>query len=254
MSSLLGVLVTARDEASMLPGALASVAAWAEEVVVVVDPRSADRTPEIARAAGARVLEHRFESSAAQCNWGLAQCTSSWVLVLDADERVTPSLRAEISTCLPTATEDAFSVARHNFAFGRRLCWGDWAGDRIVRLLRRGRASFTLRAVHGAVEAASIGRLHGALEHHTLRSLAQYLPKLEDYARRGAADLAAAGCMATPGRAFAHAGWRLLRGIVLRLGCLDGWPGMAVAALAAWGAWLKWMLAWEAATTGQRRP
>lgn len=254
MSGLLGVLVTARDEAAMLPGALASVAGWAEEIVVVVDPRSADQTPEIARAAGARVLEHPFESSAAQCNWGLEQCTSRWVLVLDADERVTPVLQAEIDARLPDATEDAFSVARHNVAFGRRLRWGDWAGDRIVRLLRRGRASFTLRAVHGAAEAAAVGRLHSALEHHTLRSLAQYLPKVEDYARRGAADLAAAGRVATPGRAFAHAGWRLLRGVVLRLGFFDGWPGVAVGALQAWGTWLKWMLAWEAATAGQRRP
>jgi len=250
----LGVLLTVRDEAAMLPGALAGVAGWAAEVVVVVDPRTVDDTREIATAAGARVLEHHYESSAAQCNWGLARCSSPWVLVLDADERTTPALRAEIDTRLPGAVEDAFSVARHNFAFGRRLHWGDWGGDRIVRLLRRGRAAFEPRAVHGAVSAASVGRLRGALEHHTLRSLEQYLPKLEDYARRGAADLAAARRVATPVRAFAHAGWRLLRGGVVRLGWLDGWPGVTAAAVSAWGTWLKWMLAWEAATADQRRP
>ncbi|MGV8041724.1 MAG: glycosyltransferase family 2 protein [Thermoanaerobaculaceae bacterium] len=254
MSGELGVLITARDEAAVLPGALASVAGWAEEIVVVVDPRTVDETREIATAAGARVLEHPFQSSADQCNKGLGQCASRWVLVLDADERVTPALRAEVDARLPDATEDAFSVVRRNLAFGRRLRWGDWGGDRIVRLLRRGRASFVPRAVHGAAEAASVGRLHGAVEHHTLRSLAQYLPKLEDYARRGAADLAAAGRVATPARAFAHAGWRLLRGVVLRLGFLDGWPGVAVGALQAWGTWLKWMLAWEAATAARRRP
>lgn len=250
----LGVLVTARDEAAMLPGALASVAGWAAEVLVVLDPRSLDQTAEVARAAGARVLEHPFESSAAQCNWGLERFARPWVLVLDADERVTPELRAEIDARLPGAGEDAFSVARHNYAFGKRLRWGDWAGDRVVRLLRRGRARFAPRAVHGVAEAASVGRLRGALAHLTLRSLAQYLPKLEDYARRGAADLVAASRAATPARAWLHASWRLARCLALRGGLLDGWPGLTAAALSAWGTWLKWMLAWETTTAARRRP
>lgn len=250
----LAVLITARDEAEMLPGALASVANWADEVVVVVDARSMDRTAEIAFASGAKVLEHAFESSAAQCNWGLGQCAAQWVLILDADERVTPMLRAEIDTRLPAAVEDAFSVARYNYAFGRRLRFGDWGGDRVVRLLRQGRARFAPRAVHGAAEAASVGKLRGALEHHTLRSLSQYLPKLEDYARRGACDLARASRTATPGRAWLHASWRLVRGLIVRGGCLDGWPGVATAIVLAWSTWLKWMLAWEAATEAPRRP
>ena len=108
--------------------------------------------------------------------------------------------------------------------------------------------------MHGAVEADSVGRLGGALEHHTLRSLAQYLPKLDDYASRGAADLLAAGSRPSLARACLHAAWRLLRGLVLRLGFLDGWPGVLVAALGAWGTFLKWVRAWEATTTARPRP
>lgn len=254
MNPELSVLLTARDEAEQLGSALASVAGWASEVIVVVDPRTVDATRDVARRVGSRVLEHPFESSAAQCNWGLEECSRSWVLVLDADERVTPALRTEIDRLLPAAAAQAYSVRRVNFAFGRPLRWGEWGKDRVVRLLRRGRVQFEPRAVHGAAVASSVERLSGALEHHTLRSLGQYLPKLEDYASRGASDLLAGGRTPTPARALVHAGWRLVRGAVLRLGFLDGWPGLATCCLAAWGTWLKWMLAWERTTADRRRP
>lgn len=254
MNAGLSVLITARDEAEMLPGALASVAGWAAEIVVVVDPRTTDTTREVAAAAGARVLDHAFVSSGAQCNWGLDQCGTPWVLVLDADERVTADLRAEIDAHVTHPGPAAFSMRRVNFAFGRRLRWGDWGGDRVVRLLARGRAHFVERAVHGAVEADSVGRLRSALDHHSLRSLAQYLPKLDDYAARGASDLLAAGRRPTVARACLHATWRLLRGLVLRLGFLDGWPGVLVAGLGAWGTFQKWVRAWETTTSARPRP
>jgi len=254
LSPGLSVLITARDEAEMLPGAIESVAGWADEIVVVVDPRTTDATPDIASAAGARVLDHAFESSAAQCNWGLTECVSPWVLVLDADERVTPELRDEISARLARPGSAAYSVRRVNFALGRHLRWGDWGADRVVRLLASGHARFGERAVHGAVEAESVGDLRSALEHHTLRSLGQYLPKLDDYASRGAADLLAARCRSSLTRACLHANWRLFRGLVLRLGILDGRAGVLVAVLGAWGTFLKWVRAWEATTTATSRP
>ena len=239
------ILITARDEEEQLSGALASVAAWAAEVVVVLDPRSADRTGDLARAGGARVLEHEYAGSGAQCNWGLDRCEQRWAFVLDADERVTPPLAAAIRQTVREARHDAYAVRRANHAFGRRLRFGDWGRDRVVRLLDRERASFSELSVHGAVHAASVGLLAGELHHDTLRSLAQYLPKLHDYAQRGGADLTAAGRRASVLRAIAHAKWRFFRGFVLRLGALDGPAGWAVAILMAYGTYLKWLAAWD---------
>ena len=242
------VLLTVRDEEEELPGAVASVAGWATELVVVIDPRTSDRTREAAASAGARVFEHPFESSAAQCNWGLDRCTSDWVLVLDADERVTPALREEIGRVLVAPSASAYAVPRVNFAFGRRMRFGDWGHDEIVRLVDRTKARFGERAVHGAVVAPSVGRLAGAVEHHTLRSLSQYLPKLHEYAVRGAADLVAEGRRAGPLQVLAHAEWRFVRSFVLRLGFLDGGTGFVVAVLGAYGTFLKWAGVWEATT------
>lgn len=248
MTPPLTVLLTVRDEEEQLLAALASVAEWADKVVVVVDPRTTDRTRELSAETGARVLEHPFESSAAQCNWGLDRCESRWVLVLDADERVTARLREEIGQTLAAPACAAYSVRRVNLAFGRRVRFGDWGRDEAVRLLDRTQARFVERAVHGAVSAPSVGRLTGSLEHHTLRSLSQYLPKLDDYALRGAADLIAEGRRAGPLKALVHAEWRFVRSFVLRLGFLDGGTGFVVAVLGAYGSFLKWAAVWEVTT------
>ena len=248
------VLCTARDEEEQLPQALETVAAWADEMVVVVDPRSLDRTRDVAASAGALVLEHDFVSSAAQCNWGLARCRHDWVLVLDADERVDARLRTAIERAIAAPTAAAYAVQRRNYAFGRCLRFGDWGADRVVRLLDRRRARFAERAVHGIVQAPSVGRLEGAIEHHTLRSLEQYAPKLRDYAHRGAADLIAAGRRSSAAVVLVRPVWRFLRAYLFRLGLLDGGPGLVVALLAAHGTFLKWALVWEHTTIRRSQP
>jgi glycosyltransferase involved in cell wall biosynthesis len=248
------VLCTARDEEEQLPQALATVAGWADEMVVVVDPRSRDHTRGIAASAGALVFEHDFVSSAAQCNWGLARCRQDWVLVLDADERVNARLRAAIERAVASPTAAAYAVRRRNLAFDRCLRFGDWGADSVVRLLDRRQARFAERAVHGIVQAPSVGRLEGAIEHYTLRSLEQYAPKLRDYAHRGAADLIAAGRRSSAAAVLVRPVWRFLRAYLFRLGLLDGGPGLVVALLAAHSTFLKWALVWEHTTIRRPRP
>src|SRR5262245_38987998 len=91
-------LIPAFNEESNIGGCLESVA-WCDEILGV-DSFSTDRTAELARSAGARVLEHEYRNSAAQKNWSIPQAKNPWILVVDADERVTPELRAEIESVL----------------------------------------------------------------------------------------------------------------------------------------------------------
>jgi hypothetical protein len=148
---------------------------------------------------------------------------------------------------------DAYAVRRVNFAFGRRLRFGDWGHDRVVRLVDGGRVRLE-GGMHWRVVAGSVGRLGGDLEHHTLRSLEQYLPKLDDYARRGARDALAAGRRAPGAAIAARPAWRFVRAYVLRFGFLDGVAGLVVAGLAAGGAFLKLARVWEAGATKGVRP
>lgn len=238
------VLITAGNEEAMLPGALASVRDWFSEVVVVVDQASTDATEAIAHQAGARVLRHPFSSSAEQINVGLASCCQPWILVLDADERVTEKLAASIGRELPQPRFPAYAVRRRNWALGKRVHFGDWGFDWVVRLVRR-EVRFAPRAVHGVPDVPRYGRLSGELEHFSFRSFPQYLPKVVDYALRGARQELAEGKRCSLLVAVARAEWRFVRSFLLRLGFLDGHVGLVLAVLAAYGTFLKWAAVWS---------
>ena len=252
MSDGLSLVVTAYNEERHLPRTLAAAADLADEVLVVIDPRTTDRSRDLAAAAGARVVEHRFEDCGAQCAWGVAAARHDRVLVLDADERPDRALRSGIVATLAERRHPAYACRRANLAFGRRLRFGDWGRDRVIRLFDRRRATIA-GGMHWTVRADSVGLLPGVLEHDTLVDLASYLPKLQAYAAADADGLVAAGRGAGALTAPARAAWRFVRAALLRGGALDGAAGLLVAGLAAWGTFLKWSLVWERTRGGVER-
>jgi glycosyltransferase involved in cell wall biosynthesis len=248
----LSALWVVRDAAEELPLSIGSVAGWAGELVVVVDDRTRDGTEELAAASGAEVSVHPFSGLGALRNLGLSRCRHDWVLVLDADECATPELEVGVAAALSGGERAAYALRRVNLVLGKRVRFGDWGRDAVVRLLDRRRARFSGHPVHPVVEAASVGRVRvGFLEHDTLRSVAQYLPKLHDYALRGGAELAARGTSVRWWQPIARAEWRFVRAYFLRGGFLDGARGLLVAVLAAHGTFLKWSAAWDQRRRGR---
>ena len=132
----LSVLVPTRNEAENLPACLASVR-WADEVVVV-DSGSTDGTVSLARATADRVLDHEYVNSAAQKNWSLPQLAHAWVLIVDADERVTPALRDEIERILASPqTAAGYWIYRDNHFMGKRIRGAGWQRDKVRREVTR---------------------------------------------------------------------------------------------------------------------
>lgn len=240
----LAAVVIARDEEDRLPATLASLA-FADEVVVVVDEASRDRTAEVARASGARVALRVFDGFGPQKNAAFALSTAPWILSVDADEVVTPALAGEIARTIANGGEGraAFRVPIRLEFQGRRLRFGRDTVVRPVRLFRRERARFTEDPVHERlVVDGPVGTLRAEVLHRSYRDLTHYLEKLDRYT-----SLAAARPSARSWGALLplRVGWELFDRCVLRLGFLDGTAGLTYAALSAASTLLRSLKAGE---------
>ena len=135
----ISAVIITRNEERNLERALASLAAVADEVIVV-DSGSTDRTREIAERAGARFVAHAWEGYAPQKNFAANQAHHDWILSIDADERLSIELADEIvkwkSTTLP-ALGAAYSMPRRTFYLGKWIRHSGWYPDRKIRLYDR---------------------------------------------------------------------------------------------------------------------
>lgn len=241
----LSVLVTTFNEADNLPACLEGVR-WADEILVV-DSGSRDTTVGIATRAGARVVQHAYESAARQKNWALPQLRHPWVLILDADERVPPALADEIAAVLERDGPcDGYFLRRESTFLGRRIRHCGWDRDRVLRLFRRDRGRYDDRLVHETLQLEGrTGTLRAALAHDTYRSFGDYIERLDRYTQRGAADLRARGARASIWPLLVRPPARFCRMYLLQAGFLDGVHGLLLCTLAACSVWIKYARLFE---------
>ena len=223
------------NEADRIGDCLASLAFCDEWVVV--DSGSTDATCAIAEAHGARVLQHAFEGFRTQKDFAVGQARHDWVLCLDADERVTPALRASIEAARETGFAGAagYRFARATEYFGAFLRHGNAYPDRVLRLFDRRRGGWRAgREIHEhAVVDGEVRTLAGDLEHRAYRSLDDQLARYRRYAAMMATDMQTRGRRARLANLVVNPAWRFLRGYVLRAGFLDGWRGFLFASMEA---------------------
>lgn len=221
-----GCVIT-RNEELMIGGCLESLARCCDELVVV-DSGSEDRTREIAAAHGARVLEHPWVGYRTQKQFATDAARHDWILFLDADERASDGLIAEIAALRqrePAAV--AYRIPFRSIYLGARLRFGDTARESHVRFFDRRRCRFGGFEIHEHVVAeGSTGRLRGIILHDSYRSLAHQLDKLARYARLMGEAQQASGRRGSIVALLFNPVWRFMRGYVLRLGFLDGWRGL----------------------------
>lgn len=231
----LSACIITRNEADRIDACLDSLAFC--EDIVVVDSGSTDDTRERAAAKGARVFERAFDGYRTQKDYAVRQARHDWVLCLDADERVTPELRAAIEAARAAGFADAagYRFARATGYFGAYLRHGNAYPDRVLRLFDRRRGGWHGdREIHEhVVVQGPVKTLAGDLEHDAYRSLADQLGRLERYARLMAEHMHARGRRARLANILFNPFWRFLRGYVLRLGFLDGWRGLVFACVEA---------------------
>ncbi len=242
----LAATIVARDEEDRLPATLASVS-FADEVVVVVDAATTDRTEEVARAAGARVIVRVFDGFGPQKNAAADETTAPWIFSVDADEIVLPELAAEITARLDAAGADgahapvAFRVPIHLEFLGRVLRFGKDTVVTPVRLYRRDVCRFSDAKVHEKVVATgAVGTLRGRILHRSYRDLPHFLEKLDLYTTLGA-EAKAAERRRGPHLLVLRVVWEFLDRSLVHLGFLDGAAGLTYAALSSGNTLFKYL-------------
>jgi len=241
----LTVIVPTFNEEDNIRGCLESVA-WADDIFVV-DSYSTDRTLEIAREFTDHVVQHEYVNPAAQKNWAIPQAKGDWLLAVDADERVTPELRARIQGVLERGTEfDGFRIRRMTVFFGKLIRHCGWHRDYPLRLWRNGKGRYADVSVHEHVLVdGRVGTIREHFLHDTYRSLDHYLEKFGRYTTWSAQDLHRRGKRATWGSLTLRPLWRFFRMFVLRHGFLDGKHGLILCRLAAYSVFMKYAKLWD---------
>ena len=238
------------NEAENIRAACESVA-WADEILVV-DSRSTDGTVELAEACGARVIVRDWPGFAAQKQFAAESATHEWVFSLDADERVTPELRASLLRLRDggeSKLADGYRVARRSFYMGRWIKGGGWYPDYQLRFYDRRRGRWEGAHIHESVKmqtGAGVRVLKGDLQHFSVRDAAQHHRMIgERYAPLAARQMFEAGRRTTPLRIATAAPAAFTRSFILKGGFRDGLAGLAIARFAAHHAFLKHVMLWE---------
>ena len=246
MRKTLSAILITRNEAHNLADCLASLKPWADEIVVV-DQDSSDGTREIAASHGARVLHTTdWPGFGPQKNRALDLAQCDWVLSIDADERVTPELAAEIQAMLsgpPPCT--AYEIPRLSWYCGKFIRHAGWHPDFVLRLFERGSSRFSDDLVHERVLASGdVGQLRQVLLHYSFRNFSQVLDKVDRYSTASAEQLYARGKTSSLGKAVAHGLWAFLRTYLFRSAWRDGAQGFALAVSNAEGTYYRYLKLW----------
>src|SRR5262245_26055927 len=227
----LTVLIPCKDEVQHIRACIESVRPIADEILVA-DSGSTDGTLEIVKGLGyCRLIEREYVNSADFKNWAIPQARHEWVLVVDADERVTPQLAAEIRNLFAFPPPcDGYSLRRDDYFLGHKINHCGWSRSRLIRLFRRDLCRYHVRRVHADVhvQTGQVGHLQGRLEHYTATDLDHFIARQQRYSTWSALDAYDAGKRATWGKMIAHAPLRFLQAYLVRGGFRDGRAGLTV--------------------------
>ena len=257
MPQKLTVLIPCKNEAANIRECIESVRGVADEILVA-DSLSTDGTLDVVRELGnCRIIEREFVDYSNFKNWAIPQASHPWVLVVDADERVTEPLADEIRGILARddPPRDAYRMRRENYFLGYQIRHCGWNRSMIVRLFHRDKCRYGAARVHEQLEVPQgrLGTLRGRLLHYTCRSLAQWIEKHNRYATLWAEDHYAAGRRAGWPGILIRPPLRFLQLYVLRGGFLDGTAGLIVCLSNAFYTFLKYATLWQLDRGRQQR-
>ncbi len=232
MTKLTSIIPTGNEQNNIVE-AIQSVR-FSDEIMVV-DSFSTDDTVKLARPLVDTILQREYGHSASQKNWAIPQAKHEWILLLDADERVTSELQKEVIRMINSNTEySGFWIRRENYFMGKKVRFSGWQGDKVIRLFKRDECKYENKHVHAEIRSSGkIGILDHKLLHNTFVSKEAYLKKLDRYAQLQAKDYDKRVKYLTPFHTVIKPIVRFLKHYFLQLGILDGYVGFVISSYQA---------------------
>jgi glycosyltransferase involved in cell wall biosynthesis len=255
MRPKLTVIIPCKDERRNIRPCIESIQPIADEILIA-DSGSTDGTLDIVRGiGGCRIIEREYINSGDFKNWAIPQAVHPWVLIVDADERVSGELANEIKQVLTNPQHDGYFIFRRNFFFGHEIKHCGWNHDSVLRLFRRDEGRYNGAGDHAEVEIQGdrVGRLAARFDHYTYWSMEVYLRKLDRYTGLAAESWKKNHRRATFFGLLLRAPARFLYLYLVRLGFLDGIPGLVLCWLTAFYSFTKAAKLW-ALNEGLRQP
>jgi glycosyltransferase involved in cell wall biosynthesis len=237
----LTAIIPTKNEEHHIEEALRSVS-FADEIMVV-DSFSTDKTVERAKKFTECIVQREYDYPASQKNWAMARASHEWVLLMDADERITPELREEIRNILDhNPVQSAFWIYRKNHFMGKPIRFSGWQNDRVIRLIKREECRYGDKLVHEEIETKGhVGRLKNPMLHFTYTDLKTYLAKMDRYTTWSALEKSKKIQKVTLFHLAVKPGYRFFTHYFLRLGILDGKEGFIISALSAQSVFLRYL-------------
>lgn len=245
------IVLTKNEEENI--GACLKALKWVDEIIVI-DDESTDNTVKIAKENGVKVFTRPLNQDfAAQRNFGLEKAKEEWVLFVDADERVSPTLRAEIVETTQNISRgknslNGFYFKREDKIWGKVLKHGETANVRLLRLGKRDKGKWE-RPIHEVWKInGEIGELKFPLLHYPHQSISEFLEEINFYSTIRARELYNQNRRTTLWEIIGYPVGKFVRNYFFKLGILDGMPGFLVALLMSFHSFLvrsKLYLLWR---------
>ena len=224
------VVVLTKNEEKNIIDCLNSAKGWADEIIVI-DDLSTDNTVKIAQTLADKVLVKKMDIEGTHRNWAYAQAKNTWVLSLDADERLTDELKQEISVILSQNTKFvALTTPRRNYIGSKWVKNSGWYPSAQVKFLRKDKFRYEEVEVHPrAFIDGECGHLKGDIIHYSYKNYEDFLNKLNKQTTLEAKKWVRTGRQMSLGRASWRAVDRFFRRFIGRAGWKDGFTGFMVA-------------------------
>lgn len=243
MEKLTAIILT-KDEIHNVESVIASVH-FADEIIMV-DSFSTDGTFEKAKSLNVTVIQREFSYHAEQKNWIIPQAKHNWVLIVDADERVTPELQTEIIDIINTKQKHvAFWIGRINHFMGKRVNYSGWRNDKVIRLFQRDFCRYNDKLVHEEMVAeGSVGFLNNKLYHNTYTTIDAYIEKMNRYATKQAEEYDKKTGNLTPYHFVIKPFWGFFKHYVVQSGFRDGVAGLTIGTIQAYVVFMRYVKLW----------